>query len=64
MAHVDKIFKKDRLEKNILQLIKEFSDETECCVTDIIASKERYTDSEGEVHTKISSVSVRITPMI
>lgn len=64
MAHVDKIFKKDRLEKNILQLINDFRDETGCVVTDISASKAKFTDTKGVEHSWVYGVSVVIKPKI
>lgn len=64
MAHVDKIFKKDRLEKNILQLINDFRDETGCCVTDITASKAKFTDAKGIEHSWVYGVSVAIKTKI
>lgn len=59
MAYRDKIIAKEKLEKDMLQLLQEFYKETGYRVTDISIQ-----DYKGIVSTFISKVSVTIDPQV
>lgn len=64
MTNTDRLRAKGKLEKDIFQLIQEFNKETGVRVTKISAEKAVYTNSEGEVLTTITKVSVSTNPVI
>lgn len=59
MAYRDKMIAKEKLEKDMLQLLQEFYKETGYRVTDISIQ-----DYKGIVSTFISKVSVTIEPQV
>ena len=64
MTNTDRLRAKEKLEKDILQLIQKFNKETGFKVTDILSDKAIYTNSEGEVLTTITKVTVKTNPVI
>ena len=64
MTNTDRLRTKEKLEKDILQLIQEFNKETGYKVVDISTDKAIYTNSEGEILITLTKVTVKTNPVI